>query len=83
MKAIGVLRKVDQLGRIVIPMELRRVLEIREKQPLEFYVDKNSIILAKPEAACVLCHSKEAGVLFRGKQICLNCLHDINETFLL
>ena len=81
MKPIGVLRKVDELGRIVIPMELRRTLEIRDRQPLDFYVEKNSIILSKHEFSCVFCGGKEAMARFRGKQICLNCLNDINEIF--
>ncbi|PEJ23242.1 AbrB family transcriptional regulator [Bacillus pseudomycoides] len=56
MKSTGVTRKLDQLGRIVIPMELRRTLEIEEKTPLEIYVEGEKIILKKYEAnsACVI-----------------------------
>ena len=54
MKATGVVRKVDELGRIVIPIELRRTLNIGEKDLLEIYVDKNHIILKKYEPACIL-----------------------------
>lgn len=53
MKATGIVRKVDELGRIVLPAELRRTLSIAEKDPLEIYVDGGSIILQKHEERCV------------------------------
>jgi len=55
MKATGIVRKVDELGRIVLPIELRRTLGIDEKDPLEIYVDQEKIILKKYEPACVFC----------------------------
>ena len=51
MKSTGIVRKVDELGRIVIPMELRRTLNIGEKDALEIYVDEEKIVLKKYEAA--------------------------------
>ena len=53
MKSTGIVRKMDDLGRVVIPIELRRTLEIAEKDPLEIYVDGNMIILKKYEPACI------------------------------
>lgn len=47
MKSVGMVRKVDELGRIVLPIELRRTLEINEKDPLEIFVDGKQIILQK------------------------------------
>ena len=59
MKATGIVRKVDELGRIVLPAELRRTLSIAEKDPLEIYVDGGSIILQKHEERCVFCGGSE------------------------
>ena len=53
MKATGIVRKVDELGRIVLPIELRRTLKIEIKDPLEIYVDGESIMLKKYQPACV------------------------------
>ncbi|HBP64863.1 MAG TPA: AbrB family transcriptional regulator, partial [Desulfosporosinus sp.] len=55
MKSTGIVRKVDELGRIVLPMELRRTLGIAEKDAMEIYVDQEKIILKKYEPACVFC----------------------------
>ena len=57
MKATGIVRKVDELGRIVLPIELRRTLNINIKDPLEIYVDGESIMLKKYQPACVFCGS--------------------------
>ena len=56
MKSTGIVRKVDELGRIVLPIELRRTLDIAEKDSLEIYVDGASIVLKKYEPACVFCN---------------------------
>ena len=55
MKSTGIVRKVDELGRIVLPIELRRTLDIAEKDSLEIYVDDDSIILRKYQPACIFC----------------------------
>lgn len=73
MRSVGVVRKVDELGRVVIPIEVRRNLGIAEKDPLEIYVDNEKIILKKYEPTCIFCG--EAGNIrnFRGKNICREC----------
>lgn len=73
MKSTGVVRKVDELGRVVIPIELRRTLGIAEKDALEIYVDEEKIILKKYEPACIFCGNAEGVINFRGKNICRNC----------
>lgn len=78
MKSTGVVRRVDELGRIVIPIELRRNLDIGEKDALEIYVDGNHIILKKYEPACVFCGNAKKITNFKGKNICRECLKDIN-----
>ena len=74
MKATGIVRKVDELGRIVLPIELRRTLDIAEKDPLEIYVDKGCIILRKYQSACVFCDSTKNTVEFKGHSVCADCI---------
>lgn len=77
MKAIGSVRKVDELGRIVIPKELRRTLNIEEGDPLEIFVDGEEVVLRKYEPGCVFCGNAKYVVEFKGKKICTNCIKDI------
>lgn len=79
MKSTGVVRRVDELGRIVIPIELRRTLDIAEKDALEIYVDGEQIILKKYEPACIFCGDARDVVNYRGKNICKNCLKELKE----
>mgnify|MGYP001128087444 CR=1 FL=1 len=73
MKSTGIVRKVDELGRVVIPIELRRTLGIDEKDPLEIYVDSEKIILKKYEPACVFCGNASEVQHYRGKMVCHEC----------
>lgn len=77
MKAIGSVRKVDELGRIVIPKELRRTLNIEEGDPLEIFVDGEEVVLRKYEPGCVFCGNAKYVVEFKGKKVCTNCIKDI------
>ena len=80
MKSTGIVRKVDELGRVVIPIELRRTLDIAEKDALEIYVDGDRIILRKYEPACVFCGNAEAIENFKGKNVCRECLNEMIQT---
>jgi len=73
LKATGVVRKVDELGRVVIPIELRRTMGIAEKDPLEIYVDGDQIILKRYEPACVFCGNASDVQHFHGKMVCREC----------
>ncbi|GAB6099997.1 AbrB/MazE/SpoVT family DNA-binding domain-containing protein [Halanaerocella petrolearia] len=77
MKSTGIVRKVDSLGRIVIPIELRRTLGIDTKDPLEIYVDGSKVILKKYEPACIFCGNAGNVVDFKGKLICPECLEEL------
>ena len=77
MKATGIVRKVDELGRIVLPIELRRTLDILEKDSLEIYVDGSTIILKKYEPACIFCGNAKNVTHFKNKIICENCVKEI------
>jgi len=79
MKATGIVRKVDELGRIVLPIELRRTLNIEIKDPLEIYVDGESILLKKYQPACVFCGSSDEVIQVKGKNICANCIKELQE----
>ena len=74
MKSIGIVRKVDELGRIVLPIELRRTLDIAEKDSLEIYVDEDAIILRKYQPACIFCDNAKDIVSFKGKNVCPECM---------
>lgn len=73
MKSTGIVRKLDELGRLVIPKELRKTLSIDVKDPLEIYVDGETIILKKYAPACIFCGEASDIINFKGKNICENC----------
>ncbi len=79
MKSTGIVRKVDELGRVVIPIELRRTLEIAEKDALEIYVDGEQIILKKYAPACIFCGQAKDVQVFKGKNICPACLDELKK----
>jgi transcriptional pleiotropic regulator of transition state genes len=73
VKSTGIVRKVDELGRVVIPIELRRTLGIDEKDALEIYVDHEKIILKKYEPACIFCGSAVQVQNYKNKLVCREC----------
>lgn len=79
MKATGVLRKIDGLGRIVIPMEIRNKLEISQNDPLEIHVEGTTIVLKKYEPDCIFCGSSKNVVEYKGKNVCSKCIKDLQE----
>ena len=79
MKSTGIVRKVDELGRIVLPIELRRNLHIDEKDALEIYIEDDKIILRKYEPACTFCGSADEVLNYNGKLVCKDCAAKIGE----
>lgn len=79
MKATGIVRKLDQLGRIVIPKELRTTFDLKENDPVEIFVDGSDIILRKYQPACIFCNEATDTVLFEGKNVCKKCLAKIKN----
>ncbi len=79
VKSTGIVRKVDELGRVVLPIELRNKLGIQEKDPLEIYVDGSSIILKKYESNCIFCGSSKDLVKYNDKLICKKCTDKISK----
>jgi len=79
MKSTGIVRKVDELGRLVIPIELRKTFGIEIKDALEIYVDGEKIILKKYEPACISCGNAEDVRIYQGKIICQACLSELSQ----
>ena len=79
MKSTGIVRKVDELGRIVLPIELRRPLDIAEKDCLEIYMDGESIVLKKYQPAGIVGDEADGITVFHGKNICAGCMKALRE----
>ena len=78
MKSTGIVRKIDDLGRIVLPIEQRRILEIGDRDSLEIFIEENMLILKKYQPACIFCGNAKDVMTFKGRNICPNCIHEIN-----
>ena len=74
MKSTGIVRKVDSLGRVVLPIELRRTMGMDVKDPVEIFVQGDRIVLRKYQPACIFCNEDDNVVLYKGKNICKNCI---------
>ena len=79
MKSTGIIRRVDELGRVVLPIELRNKFGITEKDPMEIYVDGSSIILKKYEPNCIFCGSSKKLLEYEDKVICEKCAEKISK----
>lgn len=79
MKSTGIVRKVDELGRIVIPKELRRTMAINESDPMEIYTEGDQVILKKYEPTCIFCGEGKDVINYKGKNICTSCLLEIKK----
>jgi len=79
MKATGIVRKVDVLGRIVLPIELRKNLDIEREDPIEIYVDGDYILLKKYEPACIFCGNAKDVKRIHDKNICGNCVKELQS----
>ena len=79
MRDTGIVRRVDELGRIVIPMELRRTLGIRVKDPLSISMDGERIVIEKHRDACALCGSEDDVTMVKDRAVCARCVADIKK----
>ena len=80
MKSTGIIRKVDELGRVVIPIEIRNQFDIVEKDPIEIYVEGSTIVLKKFQPNCIFCGNTENLFEYNSKLICQDCSKKISET---
>lgn len=79
MKSTGIVRNIDELGRIVIPKEIRKINDLSEGEAIEIFVDGNSIILKKYSKNCIFCGCKKEIVEYKDKSICKKCLSEIQN----
>lgn len=79
MKSTGIIRKVDDLGRIVLPIELRRTLDIAERDELEIFMENDRIILQKYEPACIFCGSARGLSSYARKNVCGDCVRKLRD----
>ena len=79
MKSTGIVRRIDGLGRVVLPMELRKVLDISTKDSLEIFVDEDKIILKKYVPQCIFCGDSYEMTTFKGRNVCKNCVLEMNK----
>lgn len=79
MKSTGIIRRIDELGRFVIPMEMRNKLGISNNDSLEIYVEGSSIILKKYQPDCIFCGNSKNVVEYKGKIVCDKCLNEMKK----
>lgn len=79
MKSTGIVRNVDDLGRIVLPIELRRTFDLSAKDQVEIFTDNDMIVLKKFQRSCVFCRSGEDIVEYKGKAVCSSCMADLQS----
>ena len=79
MKSIGIVRQIDNVGRVVIPKETRSILGMNNGVDVEIFVEGDSVIIKKynPIAECVFCHNKDTMQTYKGKNICLSCMQHL------
>lgn len=79
MKATGIVRPIDELGRVVIPKELRKVFQIKNRDSMEIFVEKDMIILKKYEPACIFCGESDNIISYNGRMICADCVAKMQD----
>ncbi len=79
MRAPGMIRKVDDLGRIVIPAEIRQAMELSKGDPVEMFLQEDQLVLRKFVPSCIFCGGVEGLVTYSGKNICGNCVDIIKK----
>lgn len=79
MKSTGIVRKLDELGRIVLPIELRRNFDLKEKDPVEIFVEGDGIVLKKYEPNCVFCGEKKNLMEYKSRPVCRRCMESLRN----
>jgi len=79
VKSVGIVRKIDELGRIVLPIELRRTLDLKEKDSVEIIAEGESIVLRKYQPNCIFCENAKNLVEYKGKLVCSRCVASLIE----
>ena len=79
MKATGIVRKLDELGRIVLPMEIRNTFNLEPKDPVEIFVEGDRIILKKYQPCCIFCKSTKENIIYNDKRVCKSCIEKLKK----
>ena len=79
MKSTGVVRRIDDLGRIVLPIEIRKNLNIENRDAVEIFIDEDKVVLKKYEPACIFCGNADDVILFRNKLVCRECVDKLQS----
>ncbi len=79
MKATGIVRKVDEVGRFVLPIETRRILGLEEKSEIEIFVENDTVVLKKYHSSCMFCQNTNDLTTLRGKNICKDCISELSN----
>ena len=79
MKATGIVRRLDELGRIVLPMEIRNTFNLEPQDPVEIFVDGDRIILMKYQPCCIFCKSTKDNVIYNEKRVCKACIEKLKK----
>ncbi len=80
MTSTGIVRRIDSVGRFVLPIELRRTLQIEDSDSLEIFVEDNTIVLKKYQPACIFCGNARDVSTYKGKNVCAECIANLQET---
>lgn len=79
MKSTGIVRKIDNLGRVVLPIELRKIFQIEKEDPVEIFVDDQFILLKKYHPVCIFCDKSQHVTQYKGKAVCKSCLTQMKK----
>ena len=80
MTSTGIVRRIDSVGRFVLPIELRRTLQIEDNDSLEIFVEDNTIVLKKYQPACIFCGNARHVNSYKGKNVCTDCIQNLQNT---
>jgi transcriptional pleiotropic regulator of transition state genes len=81
MKSTGIVRKIDELGRMVLPVEIRNNMDLKNKDGVEIFIDGNNIILKKYEPACLFCGNANDVTYYKGKLVCKECIENLKQSY--
>ena len=79
MKSTGIVRQLDEVGRIVLPIEIRKNFDLNPHDPVEIFVDEEKIILRKHAPACIFCNNADDVIFYHGKLVCRGCIEAMNH----
>lgn len=80
MRSLGMVRRIDELGRIVLPIEIRRMMELNPGEGVEIFSEKNRVILQKYSPACIFCGEADEIISYKDKKICRKCYEELRKS---